>query len=46
METIKELMKRLEKKNTFWLAWAIMWRMWIISLGFYAAMFLLLAIIS
>lgn len=37
--TTKELLKKLEKKNAFWLAWAVIWRWFVIVLVFYAAMF-------
>lgn len=32
---VKELMKALENKSTFRLAWAVLWRMWVLILGFY-----------
>ena len=31
MKTTKQLLKELENKSEFWLAWSIMWRMWIIG---------------
>jgi len=34
--TTKELMKKIEKKNVFHLAWAIMWRTYVLTLGGYA----------
>jgi hypothetical protein len=39
--TTKELIKKLENKSAFSLAWSVMWRMWILVLGFYAVAFLL-----
>lgn len=33
--TTKELLKKIEKKNTFVLAWAILWRIWVLTMGFY-----------
>jgi len=31
MKTTKQLLKEIENKSVFWLAWAILWRMWIIG---------------
>ena len=32
-KTTKELLGELENKNSFWLAWSILWRMWIVAFG-------------
>jgi hypothetical protein len=37
----KQLLKKLEDRSPFLLAWAVMWRMWVLVLGFYAAIFLI-----
>ena len=37
----KELLKKLEKESPFKLAWSILWRQWVLVLGFYiVAMFI------
>ena len=36
--TTKELIKKLENKSSFALAWSVLWRMWVLMLGFYMMM--------
>jgi len=31
MKTTKELIEELENEPAFWFAWAILWRVWVIS---------------
>lgn len=45
----KTLMEKLADKSPFWLAWAVMWRMWVLIMGFYVilgVLFGMLIIIS
>ena len=39
--TTKELLKKLEDRSPFALAWSVLWRIWVLFLGFYAALFLI-----
>lgn len=37
----KQLLKKLEDRSPFLLAWAVLWRIWILMMGFYATVFLI-----
>jgi hypothetical protein len=43
--TTKELIKKLENKSPFALAWSVLWRIWVLMLGLYAIVFLLMILI-
>ena len=43
--TTKELIKKLENKSPFKLAWAMLWRGWVLVLGVYLVLALFLGVL-
>ena len=44
--TTKELLKKLENKSAFALAWAMLWRGWVLVLGAYLALVIAIVIVA
>jgi hypothetical protein len=43
--TTKELLKKIENKSPFALAWSVLWRIWVLTIGAYLILLALLGIL-